>query len=95
VDTRAPPPATAEARRALHEALVPAQKLNNRFKMPAAVVFQALSWWLVQRFPQAMLERGGHLVLIVLTLAFSLHYLHGGIRLLRRRERWLLFRAGD
>ena len=88
-------PAMDEARRALHEDIVRDQKLNIRFMMPAAVVFQALSWWLVQRFPQAMLERGGHLVLIVLTLAFSLHYLHGGIRLLRRRERWLLFRAGD
>lgn len=88
-------PAMDEARRALHEDIVRDQKLNIRFMMPAAVVFQALSWWLVQRFPQAMLERGGHLVLIGLTLAFSLHYLHGGIRLLRRRERWLLFRAGD
>jgi hypothetical protein len=88
-------PAMDDARRALHEDIVRDQKLNIRFTMPAAVAFQALSWWLVQRFPQAMLERGGHLVLIALTLAFSLQYLYGGIRLLRRRERWLLFRAGN
>ena len=88
-------PATDDAERALREDIVRDQRLNIRFMMPTTVAFQALSWWLVQRFPQAMLERGGHLVLIGLSLAFSLHYLHGGIRLLRRRQHWLLSRAAS
>jgi hypothetical protein len=86
-------PAMDPGERALHEDIVRDQRLNIRWTMPAAVAFQALSWWLVLRFPQPMLERGGHLVLIALTLAFSLHYLHGGVRLLRRRREWLLARA--
>ena len=88
-------PTASDAERALLDDIVRDQKLNIRVMMPAAVAFQALSWWLVQQFPQAMLERGGHLVLIGLTLAFSLHYLHGGIRLLRRRQHWLLQRAAS
>lgn len=89
-DVRAP---KDEAERALQDDIVRDQRVNIRFMMPAAVMFQALSWWLVQRYPQAMLERGGHLVLIGLTLAFSVHYLLGGVRLLRRRQQWLLARA--
>ena len=88
-------PAADDAQRALRDDIVRDQRLNIRFMMPAAVAFQGLSWWLLLRFPQAMLERGGHLVLIGLTLAFSLHYLHGGIRLLRRRQHWLLQRAAS
>ena len=92
---RDPRPAAHDAERALREDIVRDQRINIRFMMPAAVAFQALSWWLVQRFPLAMLERGGHLVLIALTLAFSIHYLLGGVRLLRRRQHWLLLRAAD
>jgi hypothetical protein len=88
-------PAMDAGERALHEDIVRDQRLNIRWTMPAAVAFQALSWWLVLRFPQPMLERGGHLLLIALTLAFSLHYLHGGVRLLRRRREWLLARAAQ
>ncbi|GAA5004014.1 hypothetical protein FNZ56_07565 [Pseudoluteimonas lycopersici] len=88
-------PPTNDAERALHEDIVRDQRLNIRWMMPAAVAFQALSWWLVLRYPQVMLERGGHLVLIGLTLAFSIHYLLGGVRLLRRRQHWLLLRAMD
>ena len=81
--------------RALREDIVRDQRLNIRFMMPAAVAFQALSWWLVLHYPRAMIERGGHLLLIGLTLAFSVHYLLGGVRLLRRRQHWLLLRAAD
>ncbi|MFT3897837.1 MAG: hypothetical protein QM719_09105 [Thermomonas sp.] len=88
-------PVRDDSERALQDDIVRDQRLNIRFMMPAAVAFQALSWWLVQRYPQAMLGRGGHLVLIGLTLAFSIHYLHGGVRLLRRRQHWLLSRAAD
>jgi hypothetical protein len=88
-------PAMDAGERALHEDILRDQRLNLRWTMPAAVAFQALSWWLVLRFPQPMLERGGHLLLIALTLAFSLHYLHGGVRLLRRRREWLLARAAQ
>jgi hypothetical protein len=88
-------PAADDAERALREDIVRDQRINIRFMMPAAVAFQALSWWLVRSHPQAMIERGGHLVLIGLTLAFSIHYLLGGVRLLRRRQHWLLLRAAD
>lgn len=88
-------PGMGDAERALHEDIVRDQRLNIRATMPAAVVFQALSWWLLQRWPQAMLERGGHLVLVGLSLAFSVHYLLDGVRLLRRRQHWLLLRAAE
>jgi len=88
-------PGMGDAERALHEDIVRDQRLNIRATMPAAVVFQALSWWLVQHWPQAMLERGWHLVLIGLSLAFSVHYLLDGVRLLRRRQHWLLLRAAE
>jgi hypothetical protein len=78
--------------RALLADIIDDQQLNIRWMVPATVAFQLLCWWLVHRFPQAMLERGGHLVAIGLTLAFSLHYLHGGVRLLRRREAWIVER---
>ena len=39
-----------------------------------------------------MLQEGWHLLPIALTLLFSLHYLHGGVRLLRRREGWIVER---
>ena len=34
-----------------------------------------------------------HLLPIGASLAFTLHYLHGGVRLLRRRQAWILERA--
>jgi len=88
-------PPTNDDERALQDDILRDQRLNIRFLMPAAVMFQALSWWLVLRHPQAMLGRGGHLLLIGLTLAFSVHYLLGGVRLLRRRQHWLLLRAAN
>lgn len=95
VVTRDARPPVDDAERALRDDILRDQRLNIRFMMPAAVAFQALSWWLVVRYPQAMIERGGHLLLIGLTLAFSLHYLVGGVRLLRRRQHWLLARAAN
>ena len=62
-DARAP----ASDENAPRDDILRDQRRNIRFMMPAAVAFQALSWWLVLRFPQAMLERGGHLLLIGLT----------------------------
>ena len=88
-DARAP---DSGAEHALREHIIADQRMNIRVMMPAAVVFQALSCWLVLRFPQAMLEHRGHLVLIGLSLAFSLHYLYGGVRLLQRRQHWIVDR---
>ncbi|MBS0432621.1 MAG: hypothetical protein JSS21_09500 [Proteobacteria bacterium] len=68
------------------------QRLNIAWMMPAAVAFQAFAWWLVHEFPQAMLAQRWHLLLIGLTLLFSIHYLHGGVRLLRRRQEWIVER---
>lgn len=78
--------------RALLDDIVRDQRLNIRLMMPLAVAFQGLSWWLVHRYPAAMLDGHGHLLLIGLTLLFSLNYLHGGVRLLRRRQQWIVAR---
>jgi hypothetical protein len=86
--------ATAEER-LLHEDIVRDQRANILFLMPAAVSFQGLAWWLVHRYPEAMLQGHGHLVLIGLTIAFSLHYLLDGVRLLRRRRDWILCRQAQ
>ena len=84
-----------EEERLLHQDIVRDQRANIVVLMPAAVAFQGLAWWLVHRYPAAMLQGHGHLVLIGLTLAFSLHYLHGGVRLLRRRRDWILARQAQ
>ena len=79
--------------RALLDDIIRDQRLNIRVLMPLAVAFQGLSWWLLHAYPQAMLDSHWHLLLIGLSLAFSLHYLHGGVQLLRRRQDWILERA--
>ena len=76
----------------MHEDVIVDQRRNIVFLMPMAVAFQALSWWLVHRWPGAMLHGRWHLLLIGLTIVFSLYYLHGGVRLLRRRRDWILER---
>ena len=81
-----------DAERALHEDVIADQRRNIVFLMPMAVAFQGLSWWLVHRWPDAMLHGRWHLLLIGLTIVFSLYYLHGGVRLLRRRRDWILER---
>jgi hypothetical protein len=81
-----------DAERALHEDVVADQRRNIVFLMPMAVAFQGLSWWLVHRWPDAMLHGRWHLLFIGLTIVFSLYYLHGGVRLLRRRRDWILER---
>jgi len=78
--------------RALLDDIVRDQQANIRWLMPMAVAFQGLSWWLVHAYPQAMLAGRWHLLLIALTLLFSLNYLHGGVRLLRRRQDWIVQR---
>jgi hypothetical protein len=78
--------------RALLADILADQRLNIRWMTPATVVFQALCWWLVLRHPAAMLGQGWHLLAIGLSLAFSLHYLHGGMRMLRRRQDWIVER---
>jgi hypothetical protein len=81
--------------RALLDDIVRDQRLNIAVMMPMAVAFQGLSWWLVHAYPRTMLHDGWHLLLIGLTLVFSLNYLHGGVRLLRRRQAWILARAAQ
>ena len=85
----------SEEERALYADIVRDQRINIVWMMPAAVAFQALAWWLIDRFPDAMLQGGWHLLLIGLTLLFSLDYLRGGVRLLRRRQAWILARAAQ
>lgn len=58
-------------------------------------IIQGLCWWLVHAYPQALLHDGWHLLLIGLTLVFSVNYLYGGVRLLRRRQDWILARAAQ
>ena len=81
--------------RALYDDIVRDQRWNIRVLMPLAIGFQYLSWWLVREYPAQMLERGGHLLLIGLSFAFSVVYLAGGVRLLRRRQDWILERAAQ
>ena len=80
------------AERLLLDDIVKDQRLNIGFMMPAAVAFQGLAWWLVQRYPAPFLAGGWHLLLIGMTLLFSLNYLHGGTRLLQRRQAWIVAR---
>ena len=63
--------------------------------MPATIAFQGFSWWLLQTQPALMFDRHWHTLLIALSLAFTLNYLHGGARLLRRRQIWILERAAQ
>jgi hypothetical protein len=88
------------AERSLLADIIHDQRVNIGFMMPTAVAFQAFAWWLVHEFPQAMLAQHWHLLLIGLTLLFSINYLYGGVRLLRRRQEWIVDRnahalAGD
>ncbi|MFD0740062.1 hypothetical protein ACFQZQ_12325 [Lysobacter koreensis] len=78
---------------ALLDDIVRDQRLNIAWMMPLAVAFQGLAWWLVHAYPRQMVQGRWHLLLIGLTLLFSLNYLHDGVRLLRRRQDWLLVRA--
>ncbi|MGO4552397.1 hypothetical protein AB4059_15020 [Lysobacter sp. 2RAF19] len=84
-----------EEERLLFEDIVRDQRANIFVLMPAAVAFQGCAWWLVHRFPDAMLRGHWHLLLIGLTICFSLHYLHEGVRLLRRRRDWILARQAQ
>ena len=68
------------------------QRLNIRFMMPAAVAFQGLAWWLVHAYPATFIDGGWHLLLIGLTLLFSINSLHDGVRLLQRRQGWIVSR---
>jgi len=79
--------------RALLDDILDDQQRNIRWLMPSAIAFQGLSWWLVHAYPQAMLGGRWHLLPIGASLAFTLDYLGGGVRLLRRRQAWILERA--
>jgi hypothetical protein len=78
--------------RALYADIVRDQRVNIALTMPAAVAFQALSWWLVRAYPERFVDGRWHLLLIALTLLFSAHYLVDGVRLLRRRQDWIVER---
>jgi hypothetical protein len=92
---RQEPDFTTPGERALYADIVRDQLWNIRVLMPSAMGFQSLSWWLVREYPAVMLDRGWHLLLIGLSFAFSLGYLVGGVRLLRRRQGWILERAAQ
>jgi hypothetical protein len=79
--------------RALLGDILADQQRNIRWLMPLAVGFQGLSWWALQAFPQTMRDGHWHLLPIGASLAFTLHYLHGGVQLLHRRQHWILERA--
>jgi hypothetical protein len=81
--------------RALLDDVIADQQLNLRWLMPLAIGFQGVSWWLVHAWPAPMLRGHWHLLLIGASLAFTLNYLHGGVRLLRRRQRWIVERAAQ
>jgi hypothetical protein len=68
------------------------QRLNIRLMMPSAIAFQGLCWWLVHTWPTTFLGQGWHLLLIGMTLLFSVNYLYDSVRLLRRRQGWIVSR---
>ncbi|WP_147653122.1 hypothetical protein [Vulcaniibacterium gelatinicum] len=78
--------------RALLADIVRDQRLNIRWLMPATVALQGGTWWLIHARPDWMLARGWHLLPIGLSLLFALGYLHDGVRILRRRQDWILER---
>lgn len=86
--------ATPEERMLLDD-IVSDQRLNIAVMMPMAVAFQGACWWLVHTYPRTFLDGHWHLLLIGLTLVFSINYLYGGVRLLRRRQDWILARAAQ
>ena len=79
--------------RALLADIVRDQQLNIRWMMPLAVAFQGGAWWLIHARPELMLQGRWHLLPIALSLLFSVNYLHGGVRLLRRRADWIVERS--
>jgi len=81
--------------RLLYEDIVRDQRENIVLLMPLAVAFQGVSWWMVHRYPDTMLQGRWHLLLIGLTVLFSLYYLHGGVQLLKRRRDWILARQAQ
>jgi len=85
---------TAEEQ-ALLQDIISDQRLNIAVMMPMAVAYQGLCWWLVHAYPQMFLQDRWHLLLIGLTLLFSVNYLYGGVRLLQRRQDWILARAAQ
>jgi hypothetical protein len=85
---------TAEER-ALLEDIIRDQRLNIALMIPMAVAFQTLCWWLVHAYPVVFLQGRWHLALIGLTLLFSLNYLYDGVRLMQRRQPWILARAAQ
>jgi hypothetical protein len=86
---------SSDAERALFADIVRDQLLNIRMLMPLAILFQGVAWWLIRAYPQALLHDRWHLLLIGLAVLFSLGYLHGGMRLLRRRQDWIVDRAAQ
>lgn len=78
--------------RALFDDIVRDQQLNIRVLMPATVVLQGGAWWLVHAFPEWMLQRHWHLLPIAVTLLLSVRYLHDGVRILERRQDWIVER---
>ena len=82
----------SDAERALLADIVRDQQANIRLLMPATVLLQGGAWWLVHAYPQLMLARGWHLLPITLSLLLSAHYLYDGVRILRRRQQWIVER---
>jgi hypothetical protein len=84
---------TSPGERALLDDILVDQRRNIRWLMPLAVAFQGFSWWLLQTRRHTMIDMHWHLLPIAASLAFTLNYLHDGVRLLRRRQDWILERA--
>ena len=61
--------------------------------MPLAVAFQGPGLVAGACHPRPLLHDRWHLLLIGLTLLFSVNYLHGGVRRLRRRQDWIAAHA--
>lgn len=83
---------TTPGERALYDDDVRDQRQNIRVIMPMAVLFHAAAWVAIAARPDLMLGHRWHLLPAVLSVLIGLHYLYGGVVLLRRRQDWILER---
>jgi hypothetical protein len=76
----------------LHVDLVRDQEQQVWWFLPGAVVFHLCAWLAVVRWPDALVTRGGHVVLGLYQLGVFAWFLRRGVLSLRRRQGWIFQR---
>lgn len=78
--------------RKLYADIVNDQLINIRLWMPAGVGFHLFAWWLIQTWPDLFIEQKWHVGLAFQSVFIGVWYLYEGIRILRRRQGWIVAR---